>query len=146
MGVKSTKVVEQVRAVDFGEEGVDLEGLGVVVKTEPLLVKVGIATPEIIELLTLLFDLFSLKLHAEEFNGFLEVFHPVVAVSNVKADFVVNFAAVATFLETSFQLFFFLEEKSQGFLVVADSVESKGHVVVIIVIFGVFHSFREGAV
>ena len=99
LSIQSAKIVEKVGAVNLGKERVYFECLGIVVETHSFLIKVGIATAKIVELLSLLFDLFFLEPFAEVLNGFFVIFHPVVAVSNIETSIMINFAIRSVLLQ-----------------------------------------------
>jgi hypothetical protein len=88
------------------------------------LVDVGVATAQIVEFLSALFGLFSWELSCEVSDGAVVVLEAVVAVADVEADVVVFLDGLQSFLETLFQLLFFLFEEVEGGVVLSFRVEA----------------------
>ena len=71
----------------------------------------SIATPKIVELLSLLLDLLFLESFAEVLDCFFIIFHPVVAVSNIEASIMINFAIRSILFQSIGKFFLFLDKQ-----------------------------------
>jgi hypothetical protein len=92
-----------------------------------------------------LFEIFSLELPSEVFDGFFVVFGAIEAVSDLEAHIMIFFYGIDTSLQTFDKFGFFSEKEIKCFFVLASVVISQCDVVIIIgLIFRV--PFGEGPI